>query len=368
MRILPIHPVSEYNTGDLMTYYGAMYLMRKAYPDCEFLHMDINRAEREIDTYVPQYNWGNVDVILLCGSPFLSANPSGSKITMLKQARERFKNAKFLALGIGSSYRGINLFYDNYFDNLENVEQTNEKSIRSTRELLAGFDLVVTRDKYTNNLLDMTGLKSHHFYDTACFAPSILTTRRFNPFITSKSMIGYDKIFIYTNPLKHDMWSHFPEDIWKFYNDWMLQGSLKESKFKIITTTSGDAAYLSSIKVDNLFVTDLRYLALLYSKASRVISSRVHHAIYAKVCGCDDVSVIPFDCRYVSALNFGIDVMQPEIRLEDFKNHTNDSRLTPLLRGAHLFPDSYKGTLSFMRMKIKSYADEYANWIKGVLK
>jgi hypothetical protein len=56
MRILPIHPVSEYNIGDLLTYYGSRYLMQEAFGDyIEFLHMDIVKSEKE-EQYIKEYN------------------------------------------------------------------------------------------------------------------------------------------------------------------------------------------------------------------------------------------------------------------------------------------------------------------------
>ena len=70
MRVFCIHPRSDYNIGDLMTFYGSVYLMRKAFDDVEFLQFDSRRAESEFHTYIPEYNWGDdVDVILLAGSP-----------------------------------------------------------------------------------------------------------------------------------------------------------------------------------------------------------------------------------------------------------------------------------------------------------
>ena len=343
MRILPIHPVSEYNIGDLLTYYGSRYLMQEAFGDyIEFLHMDIVRSENE-EQYIKEYNWGDVDAILLCGSPFLGLNPNDSKLRMLQQARDRYPEAKVIALGIGSSFRHNNVAFNNYYDYSNKTCCTNDLAISITKKSFTDYDLIVVRDIFTKKLFDLCDIIVEHYYDTAGFAKFNFC---FYTPIVDEDAKRTNRYFIFTNPLLIDSWAHVPEAIWQTVIKWQLN-IIKDSEFETIVTTSADKAYLDSIGIKSSFITDIRYLTYCFLRAKKVVSTRVHQAIYAKSLGVKDVTVIPFDSRFVSALNFDIDVGFPKIKLSDYSAHLEDYRLSILKDSKELIHWNKEGILKY---------------------
>ena len=349
MRVLPIHPVSEYNTGDLLTYYGSKNIMKNAFgEDVEFLHVDSRRAEAELHTYVPEYNWGDVDVVLVCGSPFLGVDVNNTKCIMLKQAVERYPKAKRIALGVGSSFRHNNVYFNNYYDYSDRNASSNKKAIDNTKELFDKFDLVISRDSFTQGLLDLAKIKSEMYYDTSAFYYSGYG---------SKDRSG--ELFVYSNPFTMDSWGHAPEGVWDIYNKKFLEYT---KSYITIVTTSQDKGYLDSIGINSLFCTDLEYLEYLYSNADVVISVKVHQAIFAKCCGCDNVRFYPVDSRALTACNFGIGIVQPEIDLDTIPQHKTDYRLESIRKqgGKRYLMDFDKPTkLRFEIDKVPEYMDWY---------
>ena len=349
MRVLPIHPVSEYNTGDLLTYYGSKRIMHYAFgDDVEFLHVDSRRAEAELSTYVPEYNWGEVDVVLVCGSPFLGVSIDNTKCIMLEQAVKRYPRAKKIALGVGSSFRHNNVYFSNYYDYVDRNANSNQRAIDNAKELFEDFDLVVSRDSFTQGLLDLAKINSEMYFDTSAFYYSGIGNKD-----------RKEKLFIYSNPLTMDSWGHAPEGVWKIYNERFLEYT---KDYTTIVITSQDKAYLDKIRIKSLFCTDLEYLKYLYSNADVVISVKVHQAIFAKCCGCDNVSLYPVDSRALTACNFGIGIVQPEIDLDIIPQHKTDYRLESIRKQGgkgYLSGENKNINLAFNIDEVPEYLDWY---------
>jgi hypothetical protein len=355
MRVLPIHPVSEYNTGDLLTYYGSRNIMKHAFgDDVEFLHVDSRRAEAELSTYVPEYNWGDVDVILVCGSPFLGVDINNTKCIMLKQAVERYPNAKKIALGVGSSFRHNNVYFNNYYDYSDKNANSNKKAVDNTKDLFEDFDLVISRDYFTQQLLDMSGIKSEMYFDTSAF------------YYSGNGNANKDNhLFIYSNPSTMDSWGHAPEGVWRVYNDAFLD--LAE-QYKTIVITSQDKSYLDKRGMDSLFCTDLEYLKYLYSNANSVVSVKVHQAIFAACCGTP-TTLFGIDSRFLTARNFNIMIQTEIIDLKDMPQHKTDYRLESLRKQGgegDLFGELQPPTLWFEIDKVSEYLDWYKERLLSV--
>jgi hypothetical protein len=323
--------------------------------DVEFLHVDSRRAEQELATYVPEYNWGDVDIILVCGSPFLGVDINNTKCIMLKQAKERWSHAKKIAIGVGSSFRHNNVYFNNYFDYSDRNANSNQKAIDNTKELFENFDLVVTRDSFTQQLFEMSGIKSEMYFDTSAF-------------YYSGQLKGNDRLlFIYSNPMKSDYWGHAPEGVWEIYNKTFLT---YVDSYTTIVTTSQDKAYLDSINIKSLFCTDVEYLKYLYSNADVVVSTKVHQAIFAQCCGCCNVSLYPVDSRSLTAVNFGIGIVQPEISLDTIPQHKTDYRLESIRKqgGKGRLIDFNKPVeLIFEIDKVMEYLDWYKERLVNVI-
>jgi hypothetical protein len=349
MRVLPIHPVSEYNTGDLLTYYGSRNIMKHAFgEDVEFLHVDSRRAEAELSTYVPEYNWGDVDVILVCGSPFLGVDVNNTKCIMLKQAVERYPKAKRIALGVGSSFRHNNIYFNNYYDYSDRNANSNKKAIDNTKELFEDFDLVISRDSFTQGLLDLAKIKSEMYFDTSAFYYS-----------GHGSKYRKDNLFIYSNPLTMDSWGHAPEGVWEIYNKKFLEYT---KDYITIVITSQDKGYLDKAVINSLFCTDLEYLKYLYSNASSVTSAKVHQAIFAKCCGCSNVKLYNIDSRFLTVENFGITTTDPLIDLDIIPQHKTDYRLESIRKQGgkgYLMGENKNINLAFHIEEVPKYMDWY---------
>ena len=356
MRVLPIHPVSEYNTGDLLTYYGSKNIMKHAFgEDVEFLHVDSRRAEAELHTYVPEYNWGDVDVVLVCGSPFLGVDVNNTKCIMLKQAVERYPKAKRIALGVGSSFRHNNVYFNNYYDYSDRNASSNKKAIDNTKELFDDFDLVISRDSFTQGLLDLAKIKSEMYFDTSAFYYSGFGSKD-----------RKDNLFIYSNPLTMDSWGHAPEGVWRIYNEVF---SDLFSRYNTIVITSQDKGYLDGLGVKSLFCTDLEYLKYLYSNANSVTSVKVHQAIFASCCGAP-TTLFATDSRFMTARNFNVMVQTEIIDLDDIPQHKTDYRLESIRKQGgegNLFGDLTPPSLWFDIDKVPEYLDWFKERLVSVI-
>jgi len=328
MRVLCIHPSNTYNIGDMMTYLGSRYLLQQAIDDIEFVQFDIERAVREIDTYISQYNWGDIDLILLAGAPWLTyeediSNPRPLR-TMLTQAIARYPKAKKIALGLGAFLAHQFMYRVRKVDfNISPFET---------------FDLIVTRDVFANLILHKYGVDNILYYDTAIYSYFSLPSK---PASTRRN------ILIYYDPLVNDPKDHLPKEVWERYLDYQLEWA-KANNAMIIGIDSGDISSAMKHGVECRFVADLDWLARAMAVAPKVLSGRVHQAILAQIMGCPKVQCLPVDSRYTSALNIGVDIVTPfpffeidrykklDFELSKLRDHTYEKYVIDLLRGVLL--------------------------------
>ena len=322
MRVLCIHPNSDYNIGDLMTLWGTKYLMRRAFDDVEFLQFDTRRAEEEIETYVPQYNWGDdVDVILLAGSPWIGVNGDDPQRRMVFQALERWPRAAKIALGVGSMMSHTRMGEGNF------------TGVHA--DFLACFDLVVVRDILAKQILAEQRIDSVLQYDTSIYARFCLQ---------AAEPVPGRAILVYYDPLANDVFAHAPADVWNAHVDYQLAWA-DSNDADVYVVTSGDKGSLSEKGIPGRFVCDLEWLATRFSTTEKVLSGRVHQAILAKIMGSPQVACLPVDSRFLTVLNIGIEVKQAvslfslkykklKFRLDRLLDKTYEQGIIRLLREA----------------------------------
>jgi hypothetical protein len=285
-RVLCIHPRNDYNIGDLLTYYGGISLIKQAFTDVEMLQFDIRRAEEEIDTYVSQYNWGNdINMIMLAGTPWLGIHHGTPKVQMVEKAIERWPHALKIALGIGA---------------ILSPQRIDEWDVEEVcLDYFRAFDLVITRDRYANKILEDAGIRNHYGFDTGSFFKCKKTK------VTTSS-----NILVFYDPFKNHVTPYFEGGVWKTYINFQLQWA-RTHNADIIAVTSGDQGSLESRGMTSKLVTDIEWLSGVYSKAPAVLSGRVHQALLAKISGCKDVKLIPVDSRHASVSDMGIEFCYP---------------------------------------------------------
>ena len=163
MRVLIIHPTSNYNIGDLLTFRGTCVLLREIDPDMEILFFDIDRACRELYTYMLEFYWGQVDLVVLAGSPWIwFGMPYSMKGKILRLALKRFKGVPKIGLGIGSCF-------PIEFVNVEMIYREYEH-IGESLELFKEFDLIVTRDILAQTMLESFDVQSFFSRDVSVYA------------------------------------------------------------------------------------------------------------------------------------------------------------------------------------------------------
>jgi hypothetical protein len=281
---------------------------------------------------------------------------------MLQQSRDRYPEAKVVALGIGSSFRHNNITFNNYYDYSDKNCCTNDLAINITKRAFTDFDLIIVRDIFTKQLFDLCNIKAEQYYDTAGFAKFNF---RFYAPMTDEDAKRTNRYFVFTNPLLLDSWAHVPEAIWQAVIKWQLE-IIKDSEFETIVITSADKAYLDSIGIKSSFVTDVRYLAYRFLRTKKIVSARVHQAIYAKSLGVKDVTVIPFDSRFMSALNFDIDIVFPKIKLSDYPANLEDYRLLILKDSKELIHYNNEGILKYNGIG-ENEINHYVELLRGAI-
>lgn len=314
----------------------------------------MRRAESQIETYVPEYNWGDdIDLIVLAGSPWLGINPGDIKLRMLKQAIKRWPEARRIALGIGSFYRYSNIKRGDYGDG----KTENDADAYEVARNLSDFHLVLARDAFAKEILDKVGVDTTLYYDTSIFSYFKLK---------GSAIKGNRKsILLYTDPLKGDVWDHLPEYIWEEYIRYQIDWA-NNSDAEVLVISSADKSSAMEHDLNAKFVTDVEWLAARYSSASNMLSPRVHQCILAKIMGCGNVRVMPLDSRYTTAINVGIGVSQPNIRgkIENFE----DGRIEGIVddNTEYLFPTYEYQKLDFNIKRLKN--GEYLKKIVKLLR
>lgn len=321
MRVLCIHPNSDYNIGDLMTLWGTKYLMRVAFDDVEFLQFDSRRAELEIETYVPEYNWGDVDAIVLAGSPWVSPHTDDIKLRMLRQAKVRWPYALRFALGIGSALRCSDVNAGRY------CPGPNE-DLGPSAECFGDFHVLFVRDAITRDILTERGVSCRLYYDT-----SIFSRQRLWPGKQARR----GSVLIYMDPARDvSLWDQLPDYFWEAWVDYQFAWA-KEHRADVLVISSGDKASADERMMGVRFVTDLEWMARRLAAAQSVLSPRVHQCVLAVIMGCRDVACMPVDSRYLTALNLGVSIVQPKVKIRD----PDDPRV-PGVKGEQVFPFAFE--------------------------
>lgn len=340
MRVMCIHPRDDYNIGDLMTFYGARYLLRKAFGEVEYCQFDTRRAEREFETYVPEFNWGgNVDMILLAGSPWLGANPDDMKLQWLVQAKQRWPSAKTVALGIGAFYRHSSIVARDY--SKPGGEGGEEMGVA---DCFRDFSLVVVRDSFAEGFLVSSGVPCMFYYDTSIFS--------FQQLWPGKQDRSKD-VLIFADPMKADAWDHMPAFVWERYVDYQVRWATRR-KAEVYAISSGDQATAQKNLLPSHMVNDLEWMALQLARARHILTPRVHQAILASIMGCPSVGLMPLDSRFLTAMNVGVRLEQPVIQFTE--NQWKDGRLLGIVdrRERYLFSQDGYRHLPFSRKKLAS--------------
>jgi hypothetical protein len=295
VRALVIHPVSDYNIGDLLTYVGAQEILRAVNPDIEFIFFDMHRAERELSTYTTQFYWGQVDLIVLAGSPWIWFNLEQSpKYKILLEAIEQFSSAKKIALGIGSCFP---------LRSLDPVKTYNEmlfysESVPILRTVFTQFDLVLTRDSLAQAILNLASVPSLLSEDTSWWARNHFTRR----VRSDRSLCIYqDPTFCLSKgDLSDDYIHEFMETQLDFirYND-----------AEVFAISAEDTFSANAQGFEARYVADLEWMAAHISERPQVLSGRVHMGVLAKIMGSTNISVLPLDSRVLTLdVLKGIDV------------------------------------------------------------
>ena len=301
-RTIIIHPTGVYNCGDQLTYFGTKSLLAQAVGGHQYLDVlqfDFERAEREVDAYIPQFGWPQVDLIVLAGSPWIWNNcEKSNKYKLLEYAYQRWPNAKRIALGLGSCYgnKCYNLMLMNHVNCFYN-----SKSMKMLYEVYSKFDLIVVRDFLAKYIFDRLNLPAVDTFDTSVYAYQFLG-KKFdeNPVPRSnKISFFYDPSFGLS---KGDLWFSTDE-----YNKRQLDWTEKNNA-EIYTNSLEDATVLVKNKIPFNFSTDIKFLFHLFQECSEMFSGRIHMGMLGFIAGIPKIRVLPVDSRFMTVLKFPIDV------------------------------------------------------------
>jgi len=361
MRIMCIHPKSDYNIGDLMTFSGMKYLATCAFgQDVEFMQFDMRRAMTEFDTYISEYNWGSdADVIMIGGTPCVSDDSNANILRLIKQARKRWPDAKLIALGIGSFFRYKKFKIGNYTEGSINTSNDVQGAVEAFRD----FDLVIVRDIIAHQVLLNYGIMNTLYYDMSAF--SCFSLSKIGAVSNAKSVL------VYCDPQKADVWAHLPPCVWERYRQFQIDWA-EEHNAQVVCISSADQSSATEHGIQCIHVADLDWMAYLMSNATSVLTPRVHQAILASIMGCQDVSIMPIDSRYTTALNAGVQVVQPTLRQlrghPEWDDHAVVISDTFNAQDEYLFPYSYrKLPFSLNELRSNLYTLPIVEWLKGAV-
>jgi hypothetical protein len=289
VRALVIHPVSNYNIGDLLTYIGTQEILRAVDPDIEFIFFDMDRAERELDTYMSRFYWGTVDVLVLAGSPWIwFEGQDSAKFRVLSEAIKRFPLIPKIALGIGSCFPLCFLTTDDVKIEVELI--CNPKFLKGLKDTFGQFNLVVTRDPMAFKVLKLAGVPSFYAKDTSLYA--------------KKSIKGFSNrsrpLCIFQDPTFSLSRNEFTDS----YIEEFMQAQkvyIEREDAEIYTISAEDA--FSATKYCNRearYVADLDWMGANLRSRQSVLSGRVHMALLADMMGALEVIALPMDSRILT--------------------------------------------------------------------
>lgn len=330
MRALVIHPISNYNIGDLLTYRGTQEILRAVDPDIEFLMFDMWRAEREIDTYMTQFYWGEVDVLVLAGSPWIWFELENSpKYRILIDAVRRFASVPKIALGIGSCFPLEYLSVDEAYNEMSRSPE----SIGYLTSVFGNFDLVITRDPLAQGILERIGLKSFFAKDTSWWAKGTF----------KRAVVSGRPLCIFQDPRYCLTKSALGAD----YIGWFLQMQVdyaKNNKAEVYAISAEDTYSAQQLGLEARYVADLDWMAAHMCCRPSVLSGRIHMGLLAHMMGSTHVEVLPLDSRFLTLATtsqIGVAYIKEQYfkaakELSNYSFEINSRKLIEKIKGAIL--------------------------------
>jgi len=299
-RTLIIHPNNDYNCGDQITFLGSKALLTKALggpQNLDIVQFDMERAVREIDTYVSEYDWGEIDLVVLAGSPWLwDACERSIKYKLILDALKRYPNAKKIGLGLGSCFSKechYNIAYEEaskYFLNTDLAKLT-------LHNIYSHFDYLLVRDYFAKQIFDMIEINSIYTYDTSAYAYN---------FIGPKKNKGDKKVLFFYDPSKGISQKHLDFTPTK-YVEYQLEWA-KTNNADIYVNNTADKATLNNLGINCFFSVDLNFLSHKFQEYDKMLSGRIHMAVLGFLSGIPNIIVLPVDSRFMTILKLGIKV------------------------------------------------------------
>ncbi len=297
-RVLIIHPNNDYNCGDLLTYLGTKWLILQAlggHSQVNFMQYDEKRALSQLDTYINEYDWGDIDVIALAGSPWLWGDCYITpKYKLVKDAVFRYPKAKFIGLGLGSNFavKTLKEIYEKFWHDTGKMRF-------ELAGLFSAFDYIFTRDSLALSIFDECKIKASYKYDTSVFSHRIIGKPKDADKKEGSVLFFYD-------PMKSNM-ADLNEDECRMIVDIQIKWA-KTNNAKIYINTTGDKDTLNKLNIEGDFTTDIYHLIQALNSYKQMMSGRVHMAILGFIAGIPDITLIATDTRFMTALKFGIKI------------------------------------------------------------
>ena len=299
-RALILHPNNDYNCGDQITFLGSKSLLTQALngaQNLDVVQFDIVRAIREIDTYVSQYDWGHIDIVVLAGSPWLwDACERSTKYKLIFDALDRYPNAKKIGLGLGSCFSKKcynNILYEGaskYFLNCSTPQ-------KKLRDLYSKFDYLLARDQFAKYIFDSLNVTSQYTYDTSVYAYN---------FVGKKINTGQKKVLFFYDPSKGISQDHLDCDTVD-YVTYQLNWA-KENNADVYVSNTADKDTLNRLGVQCSFSVDLNFLSHKFVEYNEMLSGRIHMAVLGFLSGISKITVLPVDSRFMTILKLGINI------------------------------------------------------------
>ena len=296
-RAMVIHSNSDYNCGDLLTYYGTKGILKSIYGnDVDILQFDIRRAIKEIDTYVLEFGWGDVDLIVLAGSPWLwNVCEESNKYKLLLDAMKRWPNAKCLGFGLGTCF-SHKCYHNIRYDMKDHYFFNHLPRKKILNEIYSRFQYILVRDEFAKILLTRCGVKSNYSYDTSIYAYK---------YFTPKKNVGDKKILFFYDPskgLSKDSLGFTHEEYIDYQVDWAKKNN---ALVYYNAAEEGEALIKRGINYGK-FTVDLEYLLHIFSGCDTMLTGRVHMGALGFLAGIKNISVLPVDTRFLSVTKLGI--------------------------------------------------------------
>jgi len=300
-RALILHANNDYNSGDLLTYWGTKYLLTKALQgaqNLDIVQFDMIRAhDTEPKTYIKEYAWGDIDIIVLAGSPWIwNTCDKSKKYKLLTDALKRWPKAKVIGLGIGSCfsnevYRNMRQDeVDRYFFN----DPTRKQRLH---DIYKRFNYILVRDNFAKYILERCNVKSTYSYDTSIFAHHRFGKSKYKGQRKKRALFFYKP----DDGISKNCLNFKASEYIQFQLDWA-----KKYNADIYCNGVGEKIFLEDKGIKASFSVDLDFLSSKFTEYNDLLSGRVHMAILGFMTGIPNITLLPIDTRFMTVLKFGI--------------------------------------------------------------